>query len=59
MLERKLKDKNLIFEKITDMEDIMMKAEENSFSSVPFMEVENKFLDYVKAVDYINSYESI
>ena len=53
LLEKKLKEKNIKFEKESDIETIMLKAEKFNLNSVPFIEVDKDVLPFEEAMEYI------
>lgn len=55
VLEKKLKQKNILFEEVNDIE--LMK--EKGYLSVPVLEVDGVGMDFKMASDWINSQEEI
>lgn len=53
VLEAKLRNKNIKYTEITDL-DIL---EQKGFLTVPQLEVNGKILDFKEAIDWINSQE--
>lgn len=53
VLEKKLKQKNISYEEVNDVE--IMK--EKGYLSVPVLEVDNNPLEFKEAVDWVNSLE--
>lgn len=53
MLEKKLKQKNISYEEVTDIE-IMKK---NGYLTVPVLEVDGVSMDFKQSVDWVNSLE--
>jgi len=51
-LETKLKTNNITYEKITDAK-IM---EQKGFVSVPMLEIDNKIMNSVEAIKFVNNY---
>lgn len=51
VLEKKLAEKNLVYETVTDI-NIM---EEKGYLSVPMLEVDGKIMDFKKATDWVNA----
>lgn len=50
VLETKLKNKEIEFEEISDVEEMLSKG----ISSVPYLEVEGKLLNFSEAVKWVN-----
>lgn len=50
VLEKKLAEKNLVYETITDV-DIMT---EKGFQTVPMLEVDGEVMDFSKAAEWVN-----
>ena len=50
VLEKKLNEKNIIFELVND-EDVMI---EKGFMTAPMMEIDGSLYDFKNAVDWIN-----
>jgi len=55
LLERKLKEKGVEFEVVDNLEEVTKMANSVGVSSVPFMVVDNKFMDYNDSMSCINS----
>lgn len=53
VLEKKLNEKNIIFELVND-EDVMI---EKGFMTAPMMEIDGSLYDFKNAVDWINRLE--
>lgn len=53
VLEKKLNEKNIIFELVND-EDVMI---EKGFMTAPMMEIDGSLYDFKNAVDWINGLE--
>lgn len=53
VLEKKLNEKNIIFELVND-EDVMI---EKGFMTAPMMEINGNLYDFKNAVDWINGLE--
>lgn len=53
VLEKKLKQKNISYEEVTDIE-IMKK---NGYLTVPVLEVDGVSMDFKQSVDWVNSLE--
>lgn len=51
VLEKKLQQKNLVYEEVTDI-DVMT---EKGFMSVPVLEVDGEIMDFKAASDWINT----
>lgn len=50
VLEKKLAEKNLVYEAVTDV-DVMS---EKGFQAVPMLEVDGKVMDFSKAAEWVN-----
>lgn len=55
ILDKKLKEKNIEFEEITDIEIIKKFAEENKISAVPILDFNGEILTFSKAIQKINT----
>jgi len=51
VLEKKLHDKDVVYEEITDV-DIMT---EKGFRTVPMLEVDGEVMDFSKAAEWVNT----
>lgn len=51
VLEKKLQQKNIVYEEVTDI-DVMT---EKGFMSVPMLEVDGEIMDFKAASDWINT----
>ena len=51
VLEKKLRDKDVVYEEITDV-DIMT---EKGFQTVPMLEVDGEVMDFSKAAEWVNT----
>lgn len=51
VLEKKLTEKNIPFEKSTNIEELTARG----FMFAPVLEVDGEFLDFTKAVDWVNN----
>lgn len=51
VLEKKLHDKDVVYEEITDV-DIMT---EKGFQTVPMLEVDGEVMDFSKAAEWVNT----
>ena len=54
VLERKLKEKGVEFEVVDNLEEVTKMANSIGVSSVPFMVVDNKFMDYRESINWAN-----
>lgn len=50
VLEKKLAEKNLVYETVTDV-DVMS---EKGFQTVPMLEVDGEVMDFSKAAEWVN-----
>ena len=50
VLEKKLSEKNLVYETVTDV-DVMS---EKGFQAVPMLEVDGEVMDFSKAAEWVN-----
>ena len=55
VLERKLKEKNIEFEEIKDIEVIKEAAKANNYTTVPLMEIGGVVLDFRKAIEKLKT----
>ena len=53
ILEKKLKDKNIVFEEINDIDEINKIASENKMTSVPILFIDGEYLNFSKAIQKI------
>jgi hypothetical protein len=53
VLEKKLDMKNINYQKVTDMEEIMKMG----IMSSPVLEVDNKFMPFAEAISWVNGVE--
>ena len=58
ILEQQLKNKNISFSKITDLETLMFEADKHQISSAPFLKIDSVFYDFRSAMRFINAYEN-
>lgn len=54
VLELKLKQKKIAFEVVDDTDEVVEAGKEHNISSAPFLQVNTDFLDFSKAIKYIN-----
>lgn len=52
VLEQKLKDKNILFTEVTDIDKMV----ELGFTLAPILEVDGKILNFGEAVKWVNNY---
>lgn len=53
VLKNELDGKQLVYETISDMEEIIKVASKNNIRNMPILEVDGKIMDYRKALEYI------
>lgn len=53
VLKNELDGKQLVYEIISDMEEIIKVASENGVRSMPILEVDGEIMDYGKALEYV------
>ena len=51
VLESKLKDRNIVFSKVTDVEEMRKLG----YLSVPKLSVDGKVMDFTEAIDWVNN----
>lgn len=54
VLETKLKNKGIIYEENNNVEEML----EKDITSVPYLEVEGKLLNFVEAINWVNEAEA-
>ena len=57
VLEKKLNNKNINYDKVEDIEKIMEIANEQGINTAPILEIDGEFLDFSHANTYINNME--
>ena len=55
VIEMKLKQANVEFEVITDIDKVVEVGKANGLTSAPILQVDNNYYDFAKAVEYIRS----
>lgn len=55
VLEKKLNNKNINYDKVEDIEKIMEIANEQGINTAPILEIDGEFLDFSHANTYINN----
>ena len=53
VLEAKLKLKNLDFDLVTDIDEVVKIGKEHNITSPPILEVEGNFYDFTAAIKYL------
>ena len=53
VLEAKLKLKNLDFDLVTDIDEVVKIGKEHNITAAPILEVEGNFYDFTAAINYI------
>ena len=54
VIEMKLKQKNIDFELVEDLDKVMAAAETAGFHSAPILQIDDEYLDFQSAVKFIN-----
>ena len=57
VLERKLIQKGIKFETVSDEATVVEKGLANGIKSAPLLEVDGKIMDYMEAIKFVNAYE--
>jgi hypothetical protein len=55
VLEKKLKQKNILYEEVNDINTM----KEKGYLSVPILEIDGVSMDFKQAVDWINTQEEV
>ena len=55
VLEQKLKQKNIEYSTVTDMDEIVEYGRKHNLKSAPILEVDNEPYDFMQALEYIKN----
>ena len=57
VLEQKLKQKNIEFDIVSDMDTIVEYGREHNIKSAPILDIDGQPYDFMKALEYVKNYE--